>query len=108
MNATTRNLSIFLVSASILGLSTSCSKEQIDPELEKRIVGKLENIEKRLDRIEAAGGVRGAAAERGQRARPERPPGPDATTVYAVPTDDATYRGPKYAKVTMIEAFDFA
>jgi hypothetical protein len=104
-----RNLLIFLVSASVGGLS-ACAKEQIDPELEKRIVEKLGNIEKRLDSIEKGGGVRSAAGPEGRQQRPpaERPPGPDPKETYAVPIEGSTTKGPKFAKVTLVEAFEFA
>ena len=89
-----------------------CSKDQIDPELEKRIISKLDSIEKRLDGIEKGGGARaGGAAERGrgkQGQRPERPPGPDPKLTYAVPIDGSTTLGPKFAKVTLVDAFEFA
>ena len=103
-----RNLLIFLVSASVGGLS-ACAKEQIDPELEKRIVEKLGNIEKRLDSIEKGGGVRPAGADaRGPRQPAERPPGPDPKEVYAVPIEGSTTKGVKDAKITLVEAFEFA
>jgi protein-disulfide isomerase len=36
------------------------------------------------------------------------PKEPDPAVVYAVPVDGDPYRGPEHAKVTMVEAFEFA
>ena len=100
---------IFLLSAGVasLGAGMGCSKDQIDPELEKRIISKLDSIEKRLDSIEKGGGVR-AGGNRGTGQRPERPPGPDPEVTYAIPIDGSTTAGPKFAKITLVEAFEFA
>ena len=68
---------------------------------------KLESIDKRLEGIERAiarGG--GAGAARGQ--QPQQPPGPDPAAVYAVPIEGAAYEGATNAKITVIEAFEFA
>jgi len=55
-------------------------------------------LEKRVDGIEKA-----------RPAAPPRRPGPDPTAVYYLPVHDAdVVRGPKDAKVTVVEAFDFA
>lgn len=69
---------------------------------------KLESIDKRLEGIERAiarGG--GAGAARGAQ-RPQQPPGPDPAAVYAVPIEGAAYEGSANAKITVIEAFEFA
>ena len=44
------------------------------------------------------------------RNQPRRPrvPGPDPSTVYAVPVAGSPFRGPKTAKVTMVRIFEFA
>lgn len=52
-----------------------------------------------------SGGGRGAAAARPQ--RPQRPR-PEPGEVYAAPIAGAPYEGPKDAKVTIVEAFEFA
>jgi hypothetical protein len=66
---------------------------------------KLDEIDNRLAKIEQlmerGGGAPGAAV-------PQRPPGPDASEVYAVPIEGAAYKGPAHAKVTVVEAFEFA
>ncbi len=74
---------------------------------------KLDDIGKRLGRIEAAlkagGGVRGGpAGARAKAPRRARPPGPNPTTVYSVPIKDSAWEGAEHAKVTVVEAFEFA
>ncbi len=64
-------------------------------ELEK----KVEDLTKRIAALEA----RPAAP-----ARPQGPQGPDPSAVYAVPVDNAPVKGPKHAKITIVEAFEFA
>ncbi|WP_428261889.1 hypothetical protein [Haliangium sp.] len=71
---------------------TSQTSEKLD-EIDKR----LQNIEQLLQR-----GNRGAAAQ-----RPRRPRGPDPSKVYAVPAT-GPYKGAEQAKVTIVEAFEFA
>lgn len=39
---------------------------------------------------------------------PARPSGPDPATVYAVPVDDSPFDGPADARVTIVEAYEFA
>lgn len=47
-----------------------------------------------------------AGAGRPQPMQP--PPGPDPAAVYAVDITGAAYVGPEHAKVTIVEAFEFA
>lgn len=68
---------------------------------------RLASIDKRLEGIERAiarGGA-GGARRGGQR---QRPRGPDPKAVYAVPIEGAAWEGTKDAKVTVVEAFEFA
>ena len=74
---------------------------------------KLDDIDKRLGRIEAAikaGGGRarpgGARAEKAPRRA--RPPGPNPATVYSVAVKDSAWEGTEHAKITVVEAFEFA
>lgn len=97
---------LFLVSVAVAGLG-GCQKDELDAR------EKVHAIEKRLDSIEQAlskGGRAGAArrAERGKQPRAKRPPGPNPNDVYAVPIEGSPFSGPKSAKVTMVEAFEFA
>ena len=76
------------------------------------VVKKLDEISVKLDKLDAiekklaAGGGPGAA-------RPQMPQGPqpgrpDPATVYSVPIDGNPSVGPAHAKVTIVEAFEFA
>jgi len=58
------------------------------------IVARLERIEKKLDTP--------------SRPTLPRPAEPDSKTVYAVPIDGDPFVGPAAAKVTLVEASDFA
>ena len=63
------------------------------------ILARLETLEKDLQARPGAG-----------RAMPQRqrPAEPDASKVYAVPVAGAPTKGPAHAKVTLVEAFEFA
>ncbi len=72
----------------------------------KNLNDRMERIEKKLDALIAqgprGGGAAGAAAQRPQR------PQPDPSKTYAVPIDGDWFEGPADAKITLVEAFDFA
>lgn len=72
----------------------------------KNLNDRMERIEKKLDALIASGGGRGAAAGAGQ-ARPQRPE-PDRSKTYAVSVENDPFEGPANAKITLIEAFDYA
>jgi hypothetical protein len=97
-----------LAGVSLLALPMiGCQKQDEDT------AKKLGEIDKRLARIETAiksgrVGAPGAARGRNARRRPQRPPGPNPNTVYSVPLGDSATIGPKHAKVTVVEAFEFA
>jgi protein-disulfide isomerase len=68
---------------------------------------KLDGIVARLDRLEkslqaAPGAGRGMGQQR------QRPAEPDPTKVYAVPIEGSPAKGPEHAKVTIVEAYEFA
>ncbi|HTM22225.1 MAG TPA: hypothetical protein VL172_17015 [Kofleriaceae bacterium] len=88
---------------------------------DNEVVNQLKDMNKRLKSIEAkldnqakggpaigAAGARGAPGQRPGMDPSGRPPGPDPAEVYAVPIAGAPYLGPEKAKVTIVEAFDFA
>ena len=71
---------------------------------------KLDDIDKRLAKIEKSidkvGTARPGAARPGKRG--QRPPGPDPKAIYSVPIKGAPFKGAANAKVTVVEAFEFA
>jgi len=94
-----KHLSIAAIATSLI-LAAGCHKAQDNDKLDK-LAEKLEAMDKKLDRIAAA--PRAGAAKRPQRKRPT------AGQLYAIPvSDDDAYRGGKRAKVTVVEAYEFA
>ena len=72
----------------------------------KNLERKIDDLNKRLDRLEpmlARGGA-GAAAPQQRPARAE----PDRAKTYAVPVDGDPVEGPADAKVTVVKAYDYA
>jgi hypothetical protein len=75
------------------------------------VVKKLDEISKKLDKLDdiekklAAGAIGRPGAARPQGPQPGRP---DPSKVYSVAVDGAPSRGAKDAKVTIVEAFEFA
>lgn len=78
----------------------ACQKE--DPRLTE-VLGRLDKIDKRLENIEKRGPATAAATARPERKRP------DPTLTYNVPVEATdVIHGPRNAKVTIVEGFDFA
>jgi hypothetical protein len=86
---------------------------------DSEVVNQLKDMNKRLKSIEAKidkGAVAGGPAAAGGRGAPGapgrdpggRPPGPDPAETYSVAIAGAAYKGPANAKVTIVEAFEFA
>src|ERR1700694_4449344 len=67
---------------------------------------KLDDIVTRLDRMEKK--VDALASRPGMPPQMPRPAEPEANAVYSVPIDGDPYIGPAVAKVTLVEASDFA
>jgi protein-disulfide isomerase len=91
---------------SIVGLAAmGCQRD------DSKVGEKLDQIAQRLDGIEkqlaSGAGARGAAGAAGQRGPGAERKRPDPSKVYAVPATGPTI-GPKDAKVTIVEAFEFA
>lgn len=85
-----------------LGMLLACQKgDPTEQEKLDTLQAKLDGIQRKLDNL----GSSGTAP-----ARPVPPPrrGPDPNAVYSVPIGDAPVRGPATAKVTIVEAADFA
>ncbi len=70
----------------------------------KNLNDKIDKLDKKLDALIAQGG-RGGGQPGAQ--RPSRPE-PDRAKTYAVSVENDPYIGPADAKVTLIEAFDYA
>jgi hypothetical protein len=71
------------------------------------IAEKLDQIDKRLASIEQKIAQGGVGAGRGGQQMPQRPrPNPGDT--YAVPIAGSPSKGAQHAKVTIVEAFEFA
>jgi len=85
----------------LLAAAVGCRKMEDDSsEKFDRIMSRLDAMDKKLDQI---------AQGRGAAARPPAPPEPDPRITYAVPVTDSDFpRGPATAKVTIVEAADFA
>jgi hypothetical protein len=92
-----------IVSTAVAGLVVmGCTRD--DDSLKE----KLASIDKRLEGIERAI-ARGGGGTRGPRGQqPQQQKGPDPAAVYGVPIEGAAWHGAKDAKVTVIEAFEFA
>jgi len=88
-----------LLFAAVMPLA-ACQADQ------KNLNDRMERIEKKLDALIASGGGRGAAPGAGQQ-RPQRPE-PDRAKTYAVSVEGDLIEGNAAAKVTLIEAFDYA
>jgi protein-disulfide isomerase len=63
---------------------------------------KLDAINKKLDDLS------NKVAQGARPQMPQPPPGPDPNAVYAVSIEGSPVIGPKNAKITIIEAFEFA
>jgi len=73
------------------------------------VVKKLDEISTKLDKLDAIE-KRLATGGRPAGARPTgpRPGRPDPSAIYAVPIAGAPFKGAANAKVTVVEAFEFA
>lgn len=73
------------------------------PVADESVSKKLDEINKKLDALDKK-----VAAGPQRPNMPQQPSGPDPNTVYSVAVDGSPFKGPKHAKVTMVEAFEFA
>ncbi|MBK9030842.1 MAG: thioredoxin domain-containing protein [Myxococcales bacterium] len=71
----------------------------------KDVVKKLDEISKKLDKLQATGV--GGAAPQGQQRQAQRP-GPDPTKVYGYPVDDLPAVGNPSALITVVKAYEYA
>ena len=91
-------LSSALVGATFVFALAGCQQDN------KEVIKKLDEISKKLDKVQAQGGVGGAApqAQRAQR------PAPEPGKTYAVPADDLPSVGNPEALVTVVKAYEYA
>ena len=87
-----------LLAAAACQVDNKDAKQKLDD-----ILVKLDQMDKKLDKV---GGARPAAGAQ-QPAGPQ-PGRPDPATVYSVPIDGDPVKGPVNAKVTIVEAAEFA
>lgn len=87
-------------------------KQHVDQQLDERfsaLEARLDKIDRSLGEIAKAGGPAAGAGRPAAPRQPQKRPGtPDPSATYAVPTGNSPYRGAEHAKVTIVEAFEFA
>jgi hypothetical protein len=95
-----KRLSVF-AAAGLLAAIVGCKKGADDAgDKFDRIMARLDAMDKKLDQV---------AQGRGAGARPPSPAEPDPRATYSIPVSDADFpKGPATAKVTIVEAADFA
>ena len=98
-SASMKRLGIILTGAAVGLFATSCKRDEQD------VLEKLEKIESKLASIEAKLGNSPRGRGRGAAAKPR---GPNPNAVYAVDLSGSPYEGVADAKVTVVEAFEFA
>lgn len=101
---------IGFVIASVFALATVLACQRDDSSINDKLDELAENQKKILEKVGQGGGSGSAAAERARKARAKkrRRAKPKPNEIYAVPIEGAPAVGPKHAKVTMVEAFEFA
>lgn len=96
-------IGLFLLSA--LGiLLPGCERD--DSKMGDKLDKMIEQNGEIIELLKSNPGARGQGAQAGQQ-RPQRPR-PSPNDVYAVPIEGAAWAGAKDAKVTLVEAFEFA
>ena len=86
-----------ILSGAALALALGCH----DPETGKKLdqlTGKVESLERKIDQL----------AQKSAAPAAPRLPSPEPSAVYAVDITDDPVMGPKDAKVTVVEAAEFA
>ena len=97
-----KQIGLTFITALAVAAVGACAKD------DSSIGKKLDDIDKRLAGIESKlekGIPARPGAARGQRPRPQRP---DPNKVYSVPIAGAPFKGAENAKITVVEAFEFA
>jgi protein-disulfide isomerase len=100
---------VLAVAALSLAGGIGCQKDDRSMETAlQRIDDRLAKMEAQLARAAPARAGAAAAGPGAPSRRPARPPGPAPEAVYSVPIDGAPFVGAKDARVTVVEAFEFA
>jgi protein-disulfide isomerase len=74
----------------------------------EQVIKLVEAVSARLDGLDSRLEALAAQQARPVAPMPARPSGPDPVAVYAVPLDDSPFEGPAEAKITIVEAYEFA
>ncbi|MEE9382784.1 MAG: hypothetical protein V3V08_05155 [Nannocystaceae bacterium] len=97
-----RRFSYLIISAVTAGSLVGCQRPAPQGD-NSEVLTKLDEITKKLASLEEKVGKAGA------RAKPKAGrPRPDPKTVYSVAVGEAPYKGAEHAKVTVVEAFEYA
>jgi hypothetical protein len=103
-----KNIRTWIAPAALLASVGSLGCQREDPTTKEKLdhlVAKMDELDHKLDQIQQA---RPGAALPPGRAQGPQPGAPDPMAVYAVPIDGDPAWGPPNAKVTLVEAADFA
>ena len=100
-----RSFSILSLSVVMAGSLTACQRPAPASD-NSEVIAKLEEIDGKLDKLEKK--VEKVSKSGGNDRKRNRRPRPDANTVYSVPVGDAPWKGTEHAKVTVVEAFEYA
>ena len=94
---------LYAVAVAVLPL-TGCERQAAQSNDNSAVLSKLDEISKKLssleEKIEEAAPVKRDAGPKRLR--------PDPNKTYAIAVGDSPYKGPKHAKVTIVEAFEYA
>ena len=72
-----------------------------------QIIAKLDALDKKIDAIEIPAAAPGGAAAKDRKPKGPQPGRPDPSKTYKVAVGDAHAKGPKDAKITIVEWSDF-
>lgn len=72
-----------------------------------QIIAKLDALDKKIDAIEIPAPAPGGAAAKDRKPQGPQPGRPDPSKTYKVAVGDANSKGPKDAKITIVEWSDF-
>jgi hypothetical protein len=96
--------------AMLAAVAVSCQKDEVGTkEKLDRVLERVDKMDRRIAELSRGGGAAGAPAPGGaQPVAQPRPAAPDPNLAYSVPIEGSPAEGPPTAKVTIVEAADFA